>query len=308
MALGDNFGTFFLPGDGLETLSGANFGAGDDLETYFGRFSAIGDDFATIWEVLAMIVAKAGEILDELSLIELSKGVRVVFACESGSREWGFASESSDYDVRFVYVRPMGDYLRLEKLKDVIEWSGHDEIDVVGWDLRKFLRLMRNSNPSTIEWLGSTTVYREDAAFLRVRGLRNECFSPSASAWHYYGMAKKHDLHYLKDDMVRVKKYLYIVRALLAAEWSLDRFCPPPMPFLDLCGAMADERIVPSIEFLLHEKLNGSEGSLVRHQEALDEWIYESIDVLPERIKAVGTFSKPTWDKMDAAFHRVAGF
>ena len=255
-----------------------------------------------------MISAKSDEILDELRKIEVYKGVRIVFACESGSREWGFASDNSDYDVRFVYVRPMSDYLRLEEPRDVIEWLGHDVIDIVGWDLRKFLRLLRNSNPSAIEWLGSTTIYREDVSFLRVKGLRRDCFSPSASAWHYYGMAKKHDLRYLKDDMVQVKKYLYIVRALLAVEWSLDRFCPPPMPFLDLCGAMADDRIAPGIEFLLREKLNGSEGSLVRHQEALDEWIYESIDVLPERIKAVGTFSKPSWDKMDAAFHTVAGF
>lgn len=94
---------------------------------------------------------KTEQILSELSFIERSEGVRVLFACESGSMSWGFASPDSDYDVRFVYVRPVKEYLRLEKVRDVIEWPDMgqmiNDMDIVGWDLVKFLRLMRGSTP-----------------------------------------------------------------------------------------------------------------------------------------------------------------
>ena len=40
----------------------------------------------------------------ELNKIENNYNVKVIYACESGSRAWGFASEDSDYDVRFIYV------------------------------------------------------------------------------------------------------------------------------------------------------------------------------------------------------------
>ena len=47
--------------------------------------------------------------------------MRVLFACESGSRAWGFASPDSDYDVRFVYVNEPLWYLRLQGGRDVLE-------------------------------------------------------------------------------------------------------------------------------------------------------------------------------------------
>lgn len=60
-------------------------------------------------------------IIELLHSIEAEHGVKVLYACESGSRAWGFASPDSDYDVRFVYVRPLEDYLSLVPVRDVIE-------------------------------------------------------------------------------------------------------------------------------------------------------------------------------------------
>ena len=42
-------------------------------------------------------------ILERLAAIEQTEAVRILYACESGSRAWGFASPDSDYDVRFIY-------------------------------------------------------------------------------------------------------------------------------------------------------------------------------------------------------------
>ena len=51
---------------------------------------------------------------------------------ESVSRARGFAFPDSDYDVRFIYVRKEGDYLKLEKTRDVIEWKLDDVLDING--------------------------------------------------------------------------------------------------------------------------------------------------------------------------------
>ena len=72
-------------------------------------------------------------IIEILRSIEAEHGVRVLYACESGSRAWGFASPDSDYDVRFVYVRPLDGYLSLAPVRDVIEvMYPQENIDLVG--------------------------------------------------------------------------------------------------------------------------------------------------------------------------------
>jgi hypothetical protein len=46
------------------------------------------------------------QIVAELHELENSERVRILYACESGSRAWGFPSANSDFDVRFLYVHP----------------------------------------------------------------------------------------------------------------------------------------------------------------------------------------------------------
>jgi len=87
------------------------------------------------------------QILSRLHEIEAEENVRIVYACESGSRAWGFPSADSDYDVRFLYVRPMEWYLSIDVKRDVIERPVQDGLDISGWDLKKALRLFCKSNP-----------------------------------------------------------------------------------------------------------------------------------------------------------------
>lgn len=93
------------------------------------------------------------EIMRRLAAVEEERDVRILFAVESGSRAWGFASPDSDYDVRFVYAHKPSWYLSidLEKRRDVIEYPITDEIDLTGWDVRKALWLYAKSNPAFIE-------------------------------------------------------------------------------------------------------------------------------------------------------------
>ena len=90
------------------------------------------------------------KIQEKLSEIEARENVKVLLAVESGSRAWGFASPDSDYDVRFIYVRPMEDYLRLDEPKDVIEWQLDEVLDINGWDLKKALVQFRRGNAPSL--------------------------------------------------------------------------------------------------------------------------------------------------------------
>lgn len=128
-------------------------------------------------------------ILESLSAIERDHGCTILLAVESGSRAWGFASQDSDYDVRFIYARPRDWYLSIaEHRRDVIELPIVDELDVNGWDLRKALRLFRKSNPPLLEWLTSPIVYRETPTAQRMRELIPQYYSPRASFYHYLHM------------------------------------------------------------------------------------------------------------------------
>ena len=75
-----------------------------------------------------------------------TKPVSLCHVIESGSRAWGFPSPDSDYDCRFIYVRPLNDYLSPWERRDVIETPLDGDLDVNGWDLAKAMRLMLKGN------------------------------------------------------------------------------------------------------------------------------------------------------------------
>ena len=222
-------------------------------------------------------------ILDELHSVE-GTGVEILLAVESGSRAWGFASKDSDYDVRFVYMRPVREYLRLDKGRDVIDWRLDDDLDIVGWDVFKFLGLLVKSNPTAFEWMGSKIIYKEDKRFQSVRNAAPRCFDPKKSAYHYLGMAKKHDFRYIEAENATLKRYLYTVRALLASRWSLVTLTPAPMPFDTLKEAFLDKEMTPLVDDVLERKKNGSESGRCERIEALDAWIVSQIADLERKL------------------------
>ncbi len=119
------------------------------------------------------ILAEINVKLDE---IEKKEGVRILHAVESGSRAWGFASPDSDYDVRFIYVRPKADYLRLDEPKDFIEWQLDEVLDINGWDLKKALKQFAKGNATLYEWSGSPIVYRTTDDWARVKETAKQYF------------------------------------------------------------------------------------------------------------------------------------
>jgi len=178
--------------------------------------------------------------------IETNNNVKILYACESGSRAWGFPSRDSDYDVRFIYLRPPEWYLSVdsERRRDVLEYPIDAVLDISGWDLKKALNLMKKSNPPLFEWLYSPIVYRQDVAFFsRIKTLSATYYQPRACFYHYSHMAKRNYREYLKAEQVRIKKYFYVLRPLLALQWLERDWGIVPMEFMTLV-----ERLLPAGE------------------------------------------------------------
>lgn len=203
------------------------------------------------------IIAEINEKLDE---IERTEGVRILHAVESGSRAWGFASPDSDYDVRFVYVRPKEDYLRLDEPRDVIEWQLDEVLDINGWDLKKALMQFAKGNATLFEWSGSPIVYRTTDEWTKIKDVSKQYFSEKAAVYHYYGTANSTLQGYLLGDKVRYKKYFYALRPLLAGQYIEKYHTAPPVLFDDILKMDLPEDLRQAIEELLEVKKKTTEG------------------------------------------------
>jgi uncharacterized protein len=197
------------------------------------------------------------EILTRLHRAEHEHGVRILYACESGSRAWGFASPDSDYDVRFIYVHPQDWYLSfdIERRRDVIEYPIIDLIDCSGWDIRKALYLFTRTNGALLEWLNSPIRYIEDGPFAQqLRELAEQAANPLALCYHYSHMARGNAREYLFKDQVRLKKYFYVLRPLLAIRHIEAGLGIPPVEFQRLVEAVAPSDLQEAIAGLLELK------------------------------------------------------
>jgi predicted nucleotidyltransferase len=203
------------------------------------------------------------EIQAKLTEIQASHNVVILYACESGSRAWGFPSKDSDYDVRFFYVHPQDWYLSIDTAArpDVIEKPVSDQLDISGWDLRKTLQLFYKSNPPLLEWLGSPIVYLEQFSTVqKLRELAQTFYSVKACIYHYLHMAEGNYREYLKGDIVWVKKYFYVLRPILAINWLERGMGIVPIEFQKLIdGVLDDRQLTADINVLLEQKRQGAE-------------------------------------------------
>lgn len=166
-----------------------------------------------------------------------AQGAKILFAIESGSRAWGFPSPDSDYDCRFVYIRPIADHLVLEQPRDVLEFPLEGEIDAGGWDLRKALLLALGGNAVIVEWAKSPIVYEEAAGFRgRLLSLLAEIVDPVRVSRHYLGLARSHVTKIGSfAGEVKLKKLFYLIRPIVALDWMEQRDFArlPPMNMVD---------------------------------------------------------------------------
>ena len=250
------------------------------------------------------------DIMQRIRAAEQEHGVRVLYAIESGSRAWGFASPNSDYDVRFIYAHPRDWYLSvdLEARRDVIEYPIVDEIDINGWDIRKALKLFWKSNPAFIEWLQSPIVYVDDGMFApEARALMAQVVSSHKGIYHYRHMAKGNFREYLKKGQVPLKKYFYVLRPLLAIRWIEKFNQPAPIEFAKLRTLVAQDTALDSaISELLAKKRKALEKEYAPAVPVLNQFIERELDRL-ELYNNTPAQRDASFEPLNLLFRKVIG-
>ncbi len=246
------------------------------------------------------------EIIQErLKEIESQERVRILHCVESGSRAWGFASPDSDYDVRFIYVRPEEYYLRLDMTRDVIEWQLNDVLDINGWDLQKALRLLHKSNPTLFEWNASPIIYQTTEAWREISKVIDGYFVKKAGLYHYLSTAKSNYREYLHGETVRLKKYFYVLRPILACRWILKYGTPPPMLFDELAAACLDPALNPAVDGLLKLKRETPELGEGPRIGIINDYLNESIEEIGALIAEMPDEAARDWDRLNKIFLTV---
>lgn len=245
------------------------------------------------------------EINVKLDEIERTEGVRILHAVESGSRAWGFASPDSDYDVRFIYVRPEEDYLRLDEPRDVIEWQLDEVLDINGWDLKKALRQFSKGNATLFEWSGSPIVYRTTKEWEKIREISKQYFSEKAAICHYYGTANSTLQGYLLGDTVRYKKYFYALRPLLAAQYIEKYHITPPVLFADLLKQDMPQELRTAIDELLEIKKKTTESKENPHMTIIKTFIETETAKQKEIADAFPDDHNKDWTELNRIFRET---
>lgn len=247
------------------------------------------------------------QIIQEIANLEQELNIKILYAVESGSRAWGFASQNSDWDVRFIYVHSLDWYLSIDNKKDSYERILPNDIDLSGWELKKTLKLFRKSNPPLFEWLQSPIIYSEKESLATdLRNLAGTYFNPKSCLYHYLHMAEGNYRDYLKNEQVRIKKYFYVLRPILACHWVEHKKQMPPMEFEKLLDfAQLNPELKQEIDSLLERKMEGQELGLEPRIPILNEFLEAKIEYYQNYLKDYPAPHKPETKVLDELFRKT---
>ncbi|MBN8209810.1 nucleotidyltransferase domain-containing protein [Bacillus sp. NTK071] len=254
-------------------------------------------------------------IVDVIKQTEKDHDIKILYACESGSRAWGFPSKDSDYDVRFIYIHKKNWYLSIDQERDVIEVPDRDKVsipvhelvDMSGWELTKALKLFRKSNPPLLEWLHSNIIYDESFSTAKqMRELEETIFSPRSCLHHYLNMARGNFREYLQGENVRIKKYFYVLRPVLAGNWIKKYQSIPPLGFDELFeDAALSPELHEAITTLLKRKKAGEEFNVEPRIDIINDYLEKEIEQLEAYAKTIDVDSEDPTDQLNDLFRRT---
>lgn len=212
------------------------------------------------------------DVMSEFLRFVAKERKQVLYACESGSRAWGFESKDSDYDVRYVYVDPIQEILSLDQRKDTIDWCGKANglvVDAAGWEVKKFIYLLYKGNASPMEWMKSPIVYAQmPEKFKRgCEAMVEKYMDRKKLFYHYRGHARgiylDIELGIARKQKVSLKKLLYLARTTCAASWVFTHGTSPPIVFAEMLGeptSSIDEETTNNLIGLILIKKMGREA------------------------------------------------
>ena len=247
------------------------------------------------------------EILEKLCQIEAEHQIKIPLAVESGSRAWGFASPDSDYDCRFVYVRPKDDYLTVFTRKDTIDYAPDAVFDLSGWDLRKFITHLVKSNAVMLEWLRSGVFYRRDHEVSEMLWqLGRAYFDPVATVWHYLSMARNNLGEILSAEKAKIKRYFYVMRPLACARFILEHGEVPFMEYSRNLGEITVPDVIrEEICELMARKEHTDEGMQIAKNQPLVTYFMREVSELEKWLGTAKHEKLRDYDRADRCFREL---
>lgn len=226
-------------------------------------------------------------VLEELHKLEEKHNITVVFACDAGSRSYGCSTESSDYDVRFVYVKNnIRDYITVgEHVQSIVTFTDDHVVDLSGWDITKAVMHLKESNPSILEWLSSPIVYVDTRGFKQgCLDISKDMHSHLSLMYHYFHMAQNNWKIWLdgKDEVI-CKKYFYVIRPLASLIYIMDKYINHPdeplqllVNFDDLIDSVVHTltpELYTELKNLIERKRHLSGTEICQPISNINEWI-----------------------------------
>lgn len=249
------------------------------------------------------------KILDKIREVECRNGCRVIYAAECGSRSTGLESPDSDYDIKFIYVMPLKFYLSLGNIPDFINCN-LDGANIQGWDITKFLNMIKNSNAHAIDLLHSPVVYVNDGTLAKYSNIFDMYFDPRRVALSHIGTAEKiYKSNIFGSDYVKSKIYLYVISSILRCRWVLENNSQPPLNFHELLDWVGRQNLPEDVFNLLGIKLNSSNDKVsVNDYRYFNNYIQTSIEYMKKDVY------NHEWDKtqhridlLNGVFHDILG-
>jgi predicted nucleotidyltransferase len=182
-----------------------------------------------------------------------------------------------------------------------------NDIDLAGWELKKALRLFRKSNPPMLEWLRSPIVYlKQFSTADKLYNLTKTYFNPKSCLHHYLHMAEGNYREYLQKDNVRVKKYFYVLRPILACDWIKETETMAPMEFKKLLDSQVkDKSVKTAIQDLLARKMAGEELNEEPKIQLLNDYLEMKINYYNDYVKSLAETNSPDTEKLDELFEQT---
>ncbi|MBQ4143781.1 MAG: nucleotidyltransferase domain-containing protein [Thermoguttaceae bacterium] len=163
------------------------------------------------------------EVLAKLEEIEKKHDIRILYACDMGSKAWGSDSAGSDHDLRFVYVSSAASYFNGDR-KDHLECELNEDRDIYGYDLSKMIGMVKDGySMRYIEWCFSPLQYKktkyseELTEWCRAHFYANEC-KKSYLRW----VVNDRKARLCGDDVV-VKYYLLVLNNNIIKASYIDK-------------------------------------------------------------------------------------
>ncbi len=218
--------------------------------------------------------------------IEIKENIKILYACESGSRAWGFPSLDSDYDIRFIYQRRKNDYLSVFSIEEDIKYPIVGDLDIYGWDIRKVLKLLYKSNCTLYEWLQSPICYG-DYSFFKNDFITLLDYAPNLRAHmhHYLGLCHR-KMEGLDQSNISLKEFLYIARSLLSALWIETNRSYAPMEMKDLMRLLPSD-LIKSLESIIMIKASVREDFIFSPDEKLCIYMKNTFKKLKDTVMTI---------------------